>query len=149
MQFSFVCLLVFFMLEKSLFHVLKNHLKCRTDLCQLNQNNINNKRSFGQCYGLFAFACLFVFGCLFLFVSLINGSDSSPRFDGISVNPVMQARQLCSQHPTDYQRRLGFNTKLLVSVSSVCIRTVCHHIFLTFCSHTTSLGRCTLLTLLC
>ena len=45
-----------------------------------------------------------------------------------------------------HSRALGFSTKLLVSVFSESIRTVCHLIFLTFLNHTVPLGRCTLLT---
>ena len=58
----------------------------------------------------------------------------------------MQVQQHCSKHSTGFQWRLGFSTKLLVSVFSVSIRTVCHLIFLTFFIHTVPLGWCALLT---
>ena len=60
----------------------------------------------------------------------------------------MQVQQHCSEHFTGFQWRLGFNTKLLVSIFSVSIRTVCHRIFLTFI-HTIPLGHCALLMPLC
>ena len=62
-----------------------------------------------------------------------------------SINPGMQVQQHCSQHSSGFQWRLGFSTKLLVSVLSVSIRTVCHHIFLTFI-HTVPIGHCALST---
>ena len=61
-----------------------------------------------------------------------------------SESPGMQVQQHCSEHSTGFQWRLGFNTKLLVSVFSVSIRTVCHHIFLAFFIHTVPLRRCAL-----
>ena len=46
-----------------------------------------------------------------------------------SVSPGMQVQQRCSEQSTGFQGGLGFNTKLLVSVFSVSIRTVCHLIY--------------------
>ena len=68
-----------------------------------------------------------------------------------SISRGMQVQHHCSEHSTGFQWRLGvgFNTKLLVSVFSVSIRTVYHHIFLTFFIHTIPLGGCALLTPLC
>ena len=56
----------------------------------------------------------------------------------------MQVQQHCWEHSTGFQWRLGFSTKLLVSVFNVSIRTVCHLTFLTFFIHTVPLGCCAL-----
>ena len=66
-----------------------------------------------------------------------------------SISPGMQVQRQCSEHSTGFQWRLGFSTNLRVSVFNVCIRTVCHHTFLTFFMCTIPLGRSALLTPLC
>ena len=47
-----------------------------------------------------------------------------------SIHQGFQVQQHCSEHSTGFQWSLEFYTKLLVSVFSVSIKTVCHHIFL-------------------
>ena len=91
---------------------------------------------------------------LFLLVSLTTKWINFSAYkimqpDLSSISPGMRVQHHCSEHYTGFQWKLGSNTKLLVSVFNVSIRTVCHHIVLTFFIHTIPLGCCTLLTPLC
>ena len=98
-----------------------------------------------------SFSLCYTIVVLFLLVSLTTNWRSLSAYkimqpDLSSVSPGMQVHQDCWEHSTGFQWRLGVNTKLLVSVFNVYIRTVCHLIFLTFFIHTVPLGRCALLT---
>ena len=64
---------------------------------------------------------------LSLSTNWINNSAYKIMQPDLSVRPGMQVQQHCSEYFTWFQWRLGFNTKLLVSVFSVSIGTARHH----------------------
>ena len=87
-----------------------------------------------------------VFGVVFWSIRLRHKTFGGISWTTVFASLQLQVQQHCSEHSTGFQWRLGFSTKLLVSVFSVSIRTVCHLLFLTFFIHTVPLGRCALLT---
>ena len=63
-------------------------------------------------------------------MKVIDIQNHAARF--VLRKPGTWAQRHCSEHSTVFWLRLGSNSKSIASGFSVIVRTICHHIFLTF-----------------